>query len=301
MKYTFILPAYKTHFLRESLRSILDQTVPDFEILVSDDASPEPVKAMVDEFKDSRISYSRNAVNIGSKRLVDHWNQILDKAAGDFVIVASDDDLYAPDFLEKIGHLAEKYPGTDVFAGRCKEIDSDGREIRTEVRHPEFMSQAELLADLPSSENILCIGSCVFRTSALRKAGGFVQMPYAWKSDSATRLMMAKNGIACTDEPVFSFRMSGENISSGKVNPEMCKGKIKAALEFKKWMDANLGGLPYGNILKRLEGETRSYYQVLSPVEFCKLYRTLSSDGWFRSMRNRVSFAAYYLRKKLFS
>jgi len=298
MKYSFILPAYKVHFLRESIRSILGQTIKDYEILVSDDASPEPIKAIVDEFNDNRIRYSRNSENIGSARLSEHWNMLLDRVSGDYVIVASDDDIYSPAFLERIDHLTEKYPETDVFAGRCMEIDAEGVTRKVEVMHPELMSQAELLIDLPSSENILCIGCCVFRTSALRKTGGFVQLPYAWKSDSATRLLLAKNGIAFTSEPLFSFRMSGENISSGKIKPEMCKGKIKAALEFKNWLDANLKQLPYGNILLRLEGEMRSYYRVLSPSEFMGLYKKLSRGGWFRSLRSRISFCVHYLKTK---
>ena len=41
MKFSFLVPAYKSCFLKEALLSILSQSYEDYEIIVSDDASPE--------------------------------------------------------------------------------------------------------------------------------------------------------------------------------------------------------------------------------------------------------------------
>ena len=60
MKYTFLMPAYKAAFFREAIQSILNQTYKDFQLIISDDCSPEALKAIVDDFDDERIVYRRN-------------------------------------------------------------------------------------------------------------------------------------------------------------------------------------------------------------------------------------------------
>jgi len=67
MFFSFVLPAYKATFLKEAIESILAQTYGDFELIIVDDASPEDLGSIVGSFHDSRISYHRNAVNIGAR------------------------------------------------------------------------------------------------------------------------------------------------------------------------------------------------------------------------------------------
>lgn len=99
MKYSFLLPAFKSRFLKQAIESIISQTFFDFELIVSDDNSPENLKSIVDEFDDKRIVYRRNEKNIGAERMVDHWNLLLSVAKGDYVIMAADDDTYEAEFL----------------------------------------------------------------------------------------------------------------------------------------------------------------------------------------------------------
>lgn len=64
MKYQFILPAYKQTYLK-STESILSQTYRNFEVIVIDDASPEDLKSVCNDFTDTRLHYYKNKVNIG--------------------------------------------------------------------------------------------------------------------------------------------------------------------------------------------------------------------------------------------
>ena len=93
-KYSFVLPAYKACYFKEALESILNQTYSDFELIIVNDASPEDLDSIVSEFDDSRITYYTNETNIGGKDLVEQWNKSLTYAKGEYVILASDDDVY---------------------------------------------------------------------------------------------------------------------------------------------------------------------------------------------------------------
>lgn len=77
MKFSFLLPAYKVSFLEQSINSILNQKFKDFEIIISDDCSPNNIKEIVNNFHDSRITYQRNDKNIGAENMVNHWNLLL--------------------------------------------------------------------------------------------------------------------------------------------------------------------------------------------------------------------------------
>ena len=126
-KVSFILPAYKRRFLKGAIASILAQTYRDFELVVVDDCSPENLKAVVDEFQDDRLTYHRNEMNIGGKDLVAAWNHAMEFATGEWCVLASDDDVYHPDYLQEMVALTEKYPQVDLVHCRNANIDAEGR------------------------------------------------------------------------------------------------------------------------------------------------------------------------------
>lgn len=96
IKYSFVLPAYKTGFIKEAIDSILEQTYKDFELIIINDASPEDLNSIVNTYCDERIRYYVNEKNVGGKDLVSQWNHCLQYAVGEYVILASDDDVYFP-------------------------------------------------------------------------------------------------------------------------------------------------------------------------------------------------------------
>ena len=55
-------------FIEQSLRSILNQTFTDFELIVSDNASTDRTAEIVEAFakRDDRICYYRNEKNMGA-------------------------------------------------------------------------------------------------------------------------------------------------------------------------------------------------------------------------------------------
>lgn len=304
MKYSFLLPAYKERFLREALSSILSQSVSDFEIIVSDDASEEPIKRIVEEFRDPRIRYRRNESNIGAKMLVEHWNLLLEQAKGDFIIIASDDDSYDRRFLFEIDKLIDKYSELDLYRTRSQVIDSAGGILRKEISIKPFLDFKEFCRFLADPQCVLCIGNYAFRTESLRKKGGFVNFPYAWKSDSATEMLLATNGLATTEDILFSFRRSGSSISSRQETEESKKGKTEAIILFKEWSD-NLftsHGMNEESIRKdisrKLEGEIRAYVDVLPARQFWELYKKMIREEWFYSARNGASFLLDRLLKR---
>lgn len=300
-KYTFLLPAYKSAYLEEALQSILSQSINSLKVIVSDDCSPDPIKSVVDRIDDTRLIYKRNPKNIGGENLVSHWNSLLRDCESEFVIIASDDDVYQPSFLEEIDRLGCLYPDVCLFRIAAEIINNNGTLLRRENGPETIIDTNGFLDHLLNPESVLCIGNYVFRTKALKEIGGVVDFPFAWKSDSATVLALSSNGVACSGKVLFSFRMSGQNISehTGK-EAYVDRKKLDATLKFKQWMDYNIDSVilqdSYSSIKRKLEGELRSYYWTLSFSDFIRLYHKLVRERWFKTVRNNVSFLLGWIR-----
>ena len=140
MKYSITIPAYKSTFLKECIDSILNQTFSDFELIILNDASPEPIEEIVDQYDDKRIHYYRNEKNVGAIDVVDNWNKLLKLAQGEYIICMGDDDMLANNCLEEYNHLIEKYPGLDVYHARTMMIDEKSEFCNFQEARPEFES-----------------------------------------------------------------------------------------------------------------------------------------------------------------
>ena len=245
-KYSFVLPAYKATFLRESIDSILNQTYNDFELIIVNDASPEDLTSIVYSYHDERIRYYMNDKNIGGTDLVSQWNHCITYAIGEFLILASDDDIYHPEFLEKMDALVNKYPEVDVFRPRVQLIDSYGTIMERADSFndkEEVIDQAIFFNLIYKRQIINGVPFYIFNRKKLVSLGSFINFPCAWFSDDATAIRMAKNGIAMHKEVLFSFRQSDLSISCSLNSPTILHAKLQATENFYKWLDNVRGSM----------------------------------------------------------
>ncbi|MGN0213205.1 MAG: glycosyltransferase family 2 protein [Muribaculaceae bacterium] len=241
-RFSFVLPAYKGRYLAESIQSILTQTITDFELVIVNDCSPDDIAAIVAVNSDERIRYYENEQNIGGTDLVAQWNKCLSYARGEYVILATDDDLYEPNFLETFVPLIEKYPMTDLFHARILTFNGNGI-IRIDFDYKEYMTFVDFLNRIVGFNWISGIPHYIFRSEVLRNNGGFVNLPLAWGSDAATAIMMSRNGVVSSQEILVRFRYSDINISSQN-EYQLVKRKVVAFLQYLKWLDGIMVSLP---------------------------------------------------------
>lgn len=305
-KYTFLLPAYKAGYLKEAISSLLAQTYGEFKIIVSDDNSPEDIRSIVNSFDDDRIEYRRNENNIGGLKLAEHWNLLLDLCDTEYLIVASDDDVYSDKFLENIDSLTIKYPLVNIFRARTQRINNDDEVTSQEDIFEEYQDRVAALHSMFCGNYIGCVGNYVFRTNALRQAGGFADLPYAWFSDMQTVISMQEKGQANTNQILFSFRLSDINISSSKQDKKVDSFKLKATISFDKWLSEYISLLPSPDgVLEtnyiegtlscfkhRIYGQCGDYSWALPIFKwYHNIYKKLKEHAYFSSK----SFMKYFL------
>ena len=211
---SFILPAWKSRYLKEAIHSIVSQTYLNWELVVVDDCSPESLHTIVKSFDDTRIRYIRNSFNIGKDNLVLQWNHSISFAKGDFIILAADDDLYRPTFCEEIVRLAKKYPQVDLIHSSVEQIDENGHHLWDDNILPEFTNKYEYLNWWLTGRVFTCVGNFAFKRSSLEALGGFIDYPCGFGSDIATPISLSLHGVANTQEMLFCFRQSPHHLSA---------------------------------------------------------------------------------------
>lgn len=94
--FTIMIPTYnRSNFLKMAMKSVLQQKGVSFELLVSDNCSPDDTEKVVKGFKDKRIRYIRNKKNLGYKL---NAMQCLRKAKGKYIFMLSDDDFILDEY-----------------------------------------------------------------------------------------------------------------------------------------------------------------------------------------------------------
>ena len=238
MKFSVTVPAYKAKYLKECIESVLAQTYRDFELLIVDDASPEDLKSIVKQFRDSRIRYYRNEKNCGAIDVVDNWNKCLEYAKGEWVICMGDDDKLLPNCLEEYAKLAEKHPQVQVMHGWTEIIDENSDFSNVTASRTECESAYSLIWHRWFSRDRQFVGDFAYKRETLKSIGGFYKLPMAWASDDITAITMAEfGGIANTQALVFQYRENSRTISSTgnvKVKMEAIRSEIKWYEEFFK-------------------------------------------------------------------
>ena len=96
---SIVMPNYNCEkFVEETIKSVINQTYSNWELLFVDDCSTDNSVAIVEGFNDSRIRILKNEKNSGAAV---SRNYALREAKGDYIAFLDSDDIWLPEKLEK--------------------------------------------------------------------------------------------------------------------------------------------------------------------------------------------------------
>jgi glycosyltransferase involved in cell wall biosynthesis len=125
-----IIPTYqRPESVMRSIRSALDQTYRDIEVIVMDDSRNEETKKAAAEINDGRFRYIYNVDRFG---YVENKNQgvRLANPVSRYIAFLDDDDIYLPHFLERTVAELEKNPKAIAAVTDCELRRVDGAFIK---------------------------------------------------------------------------------------------------------------------------------------------------------------------------
>lgn len=126
---SIVLPTYnRAHVLPLAIRSVLDQTFRDFELIIVNDNASDDTEGVVKSFSDPRIRYYRNAPNLKLPRSL---NRGFSLARGKYLTWTSDDNMFAPNAIGTMVDELKKGEADFMFADyqEFSETDPGGHPI----------------------------------------------------------------------------------------------------------------------------------------------------------------------------
>lgn len=175
-----LMPAYNSPAeIVEAVRSALAQTVTDIEVIVSDDASTEPIAPRLEGVRDERLRVIRSERNRG---IAGARNLALRSARGTFVAQLDHDDFWRENHLEDLLPLfddpsvAVAYTNAEIV-GHPEGLDRWIAKRRPGDGLPAWVSDRSIhpVNDLAMlyRANPICACAAALRTDSVRAVGGY--------------------------------------------------------------------------------------------------------------------------------
>jgi glycosyltransferase involved in cell wall biosynthesis len=165
------VPAYNQgQYLAEALDSLLNQTVPPDEIVVSDNHSTDETPTVLRRYE-GRVRIIRPPEHLP---MTAHWNYVVQNLRGDWFTFLSSDDVAEPHFIEHLSRAARSDTNAVLVRGGWDTISLSGRRTgrcrlwsTSSVTGPPRNFVEQLQAQKVNIAAFLC------RRSAWAEVGGF--------------------------------------------------------------------------------------------------------------------------------
>ena len=118
-----VVPAYNnSHYIAETIESILAQTHRDLEIIVSDHSSSDGTLKVVERYADDpRMTIMSIPAGGGAKA---NWNAVSQAATGTYLKLVCGDDVLYPELIERQVAAIEANPGVSLVASKRDIVDA---------------------------------------------------------------------------------------------------------------------------------------------------------------------------------
>ena len=171
-KVSVIIPTYnRAHLIGRAIKSVINQTYQDFEIIVVDDGSTDNTEEIVKSFNDPRIRYIRHEKNKGEAAA---RNTGIEAAKGKYIAFQDSDDEWFPEKLEKQMKIFEGASSRlGIVYTSMYRIDKEGR--KHDFKTPTIMPEDGLVYRRALDYQVLNIGigTAVVRRTCFNTAGMF--------------------------------------------------------------------------------------------------------------------------------
>lgn len=130
-KVSVLMTVYNmSDYLHESVNSVINQTLSDFEFIIVDDCSTDDSWNILSKYfdEDNRIILIKNSENIGPAQ---SSNKALKIAKGEYIARLDADDIALPDRLQQQVDYMESNPSVALVSTGVQHIDEAGDNLET--------------------------------------------------------------------------------------------------------------------------------------------------------------------------
>lgn len=258
-------------YVKEALLSILNQTYDNLEIIVSDDCSKDGtwgiITSEIDSYRHNggvhnNIILNKNESNLGVAK---HFELILSKCHGEYIVCQAGDDVSLPQRIEVIAEAFKGNPNVTVVSHAAIGIDDTGNQIGTGTMRTSVL---------------LPLGAMIAYSKRVYDEFEPISETGAWEDDVYARRAQMLGDEVRIETVLMKYRMGCSGISSGRGD---IKGK-RSRVAIGCLAAAHQSRLDLEHFKSKLTKE--KYTQVLRDIDWYeKRYRTeydmYNASSWF--------------------
>jgi len=207
-----VIPTHnRRDLIGETIRSVLNQTFEDFEVLVVDNGSTDDTEQVVRNFRDPRIRYiyQENTGGPAGPR-----NTGIRQSRGKYIAFLDSDDVWMPNKLEREIALLESNRGIDVVYCAGEKIDAKGVLLNSDWVRPR--SWGTLCEDLLYGNVVSGGSAALLRADCFARVGLFDEtLRLCEDLDMWRRLALAGYQFLFVDEALVRIRVHTSSMLAG--------------------------------------------------------------------------------------
>jgi glycosyltransferase involved in cell wall biosynthesis len=261
-----VLPVYNVApYIKESINSILNQTIQDFEVIIIDDCSTDKTIEVANSFNDSRIKIITKEKNKG---LIDSLNIGFKAAKGKYIARMDGDDISDLKRFEKQLFVLENNPEIKVCGCWLQAFGKDNKLIKHKEHHEQIlvnmMVHCSMSLGAVMLDRVWAEGECFDENKK-----------HVEDYDFWSRVIW-KGKLYNIQEVLYHYRIH-ENQVSNTFNEIQRKGDVPIKLVFFKKLDYNLAKFEDSFLKKMLL--QNEFFSVEELILFLKWFTTLQKQN----------------------
>lgn len=215
-----VIPVYNGEkTIQETITSVLNQTLQDFELIIINDGSKDKTLEAVSSIQDHRLqvfSYPNAGLAASRNRGISH-------AVGEYISFIDGDDLWTVDKLEAQLKALQENPKAAVAYSWTDYIDESSNFLR---RGGYLTASGDVLPKLLVIDFLENGSNAMIRRQALIEVGGFDEsLPAAEDWDIFLRLA-ARYPFVAVPSPQILYRLSAKSMSGNVARQEAACVKV---------------------------------------------------------------------------
>lgn len=200
MRFSVVIPLYnKEPFVEKTLRSALDQTFSDYEIIVvndgSKDGSSDVAKRVLEGIENATIIDQENA-GVSTAR-----NNGIAAANGEYICFLDADDWWEPTFLEEMDRLITEYPDAGLYCTNYYYVHNRKSTVKLDIPTGYFNYCKEYARTLC----MIATSSSSSSRAILTEMGGFKSHLKLGEDFDLWIRIALKYGTAILNKPLVYF------------------------------------------------------------------------------------------------
>lgn len=216
-----VIPTFnRSGLLRDAVRSVLDQTFRDFELIVIDDGSTDDTDIVMQGFDDSRLNYivqpnrGRSAAR----------NRALAMAQGQFIAFLDSDDLYLKDKLERQVAFMAAHPEVGMIYTAAICVDKDGHPLSRQFYTAEV--EGDIYREVAFFQPVtITLPTVMLRRAVLDAVGVFDESMDRFEDTDLWRRVTKRFRVGILREPTCILKTHDDNDLRAQ-DPELINSAI---------------------------------------------------------------------------